>query len=116
MIILLTLRSLDARRIEIIRKMSEIKSMRKGTVNEQYKSIRHKNGETVAKGPYYVLTHKASGGKTVSEAVPSSNILYMRQEVDNYKEFRELTNNYIDVCEKMSTLYHAAEKEDAKKN
>ena len=51
-----------------------------------------------------MLTKKASGGKTVSLAIPAKDAPYIREEVDNYKMFRELANEYVDVCEKISLL------------
>ena len=102
---------LSARRSEIVYKINGIRSMRKGVMNSKYQSVKHKNGEIVQKGPYYVLTKKASGGKTVSLAIPAKDAPYIREEVDNYKMFRELADEYVDVCEKISLLQRDSQDE-----
>ena len=96
--------TLELRRNEIIVEVNEIKSMRKGVLNAKYQNVRHKNGNVVAKGPYYVLTKKGAGGKTVSESVPPCNAAHIKEEVDNYKRFRQLSDEYVAVCEKISVL------------
>ncbi|MCL1809460.1 MAG: hypothetical protein FWG42_06840 [Clostridiales bacterium] len=95
---------LALRRCEIVREIDEIKSMRKGALNSKYQKVRHKNGEVAVKGPYYVLTKKGAGGKTASTAVPAADAPHVQAEVDNYKRFRRLSDEYVDVCEKMSLL------------
>jgi chorismate mutase len=95
---------LAARRSEIVGEIGEIKSMRKGTLNAKYQNVQHKGGEVVVKGPYYALTKKAPGGKTVYQSIPAENAPQIQNEVDNYKRFRQLSDEYVDVCEKISVL------------
>ena len=105
---------LTARRMEIIGEMACIKSMRKGVLNTKYQKVKHKNGEVVKRGPYYELTKKGAGGKTIAQSVPAKDAEYIKTEVDNYKRFRVLSDEYIDVCEQMSHL--ANTEDEGKKN
>ena len=98
------LAQLTLRRCEIVDEINEIKSMRKGVLNSKYQNVLHKNGEVVLKGPYYVLTKKGTGGKTISKAISSDNAPYIQEEVDKYKRFRQLSDEYVDICEKISVL------------
>lgn len=93
---------LELRRHEIATEINEIRSMRKGVLNTKYQSVQHKNGEVVLKGPYYVLTKKGAGGKTISESISAVDAHHIREEVDNYKRFRKLSDEYVKVCEKIS--------------
>jgi hypothetical protein len=95
---------LYAKRRAIANKIDEIHSMRKGTLNSMHQKVAHKNGEVVMKGPYYVLTRKEPGGKTRTQSISAQNLPRIQQEVDNYKKFRQLTNEYIEVCESISLL------------
>ncbi|MDR1603653.1 MAG: YdiL family protein, partial [Gracilibacteraceae bacterium] len=63
---MLQLTQLTARRDEIVEEIGRIQSMRKGVLNATYQKVPHKNGEVAIKGPYYVLSRKGAGGKTVS--------------------------------------------------
>ena len=53
-------------------------------------------------GPYYVLSKKGTGNKTVSERIPATDAPRVQEKVDNYKRFKQLTDEYIEVCERLS--------------
>jgi hypothetical protein len=106
---------LVARRSEILGEISGIWSMRKGVLNAIYQKVAHKNGDVAVKGPYYVLTRKGAGGKTVSQSIPAAEVAYVRQEAEKYKKFRQLSDEFVAVCEEIS-LIAGDESDDAKKN
>jgi hypothetical protein len=112
-----SLSGLAARRSEIVNKIDGITSMRKGVLNAKHQEVKHKNGEVAIKGPYYVLTRKGPGGKTVSKSIPAKDAPRIQEEVDNYKLFRELADEYVDVCEQISILTGMGDSgNEAKKN
>ena len=102
-----------ARRQEIIGEVDTIKTMRKGTLNTRYNKVTNKKGEVKFNGPYYVLTKKGAGNKTISEPIPAADAPRVQEEVENYKRFKQLTDEYMDVCEKLSQF--AVGENDAKK-
>lgn len=108
------LTQLSAKRSKIASEINAIKSMRKGTLSSQFQKVSHKDGSVVEKGPYYVLTKKAPGGRTISKSISAQDVPRIQKEVDNYKRFRELSDEYVDVCEKISIL--ADGDDEAKKN
>jgi hypothetical protein len=93
---------LATRRQEIIGEIGSIKSMRKGTLNSRYNKVTNKKGETILNGPYYVLTKKGLSNKTISEPISAKDAPRIQEEVDNYKRFRRLADEYTDVCEQLS--------------
>jgi hypothetical protein len=92
------------RRKEIIGEMNEIKTMRKGVLITKHQKVKHKNGNVVVKGPYYELTKKGPGGKTIAQSIPVKDAGHIQSEVDNYKNFRQLSDEYVDICEKISII------------
>jgi hypothetical protein len=106
-------KQLSAKRKKLLAEIDGIHSMRKGVLNATYQNVPHKNGEVVKKGPYYILSKKSPGGKTVSQSIPLSDVPRIEQEVANYKRFRQLTDEYARVCESISLL---ADSDDTKKN
>ena len=108
------LSQLASRRSEIASEINGIESMRKGTLNSQYQQVKHKNGEVAIKGPYFVLTRKSAGGRTISTSIPSKDAPRIQAEVDNYKRFRELSEEYVNVCEQISIL--GGSEDEGKKN
>jgi hypothetical protein len=112
---MLQLDQLTARRDEIVREISEIQSLRKGVLNATYQKVPHKNGEVALKGPYYLLSKKGAGGKTLSRSIPAAEVAYVQREADKYKKFRRLSDEFVEVCEKISILKGQAE-DECKKN
>jgi hypothetical protein len=110
---------LEKEREYILKKISAIRSMRKGYVNNFYVSVKLKNGETAKRGPYYSLTNKGKNGKTISETIPSEKIELIRAEAEKYKLFKQLTGEYIGICEQISIAENdtaGIDTEKAKKN
>jgi hypothetical protein len=105
---------LAARRREIVEEIDAIKRMKKGTLNSLYNKVTNKKGEDVLNGPYYVLSKKGVGNKTVSERIPATDAPKVQEDVDNYKRFKQLTDEYIDVCERLSEFADA--EDEGKKN
>jgi hypothetical protein len=105
---------LNARRLKIIDEMARIETMRKGSLNEKYNKTVNKNGEESRTGPYYVLTSKGIGNKTVSVSVSAAAVARVRQDVDNYREFRRLSDEYVEICGDIALK--EGEDNDAKKN
>ncbi|MDR0882451.1 MAG: hypothetical protein LBP55_07900 [Candidatus Adiutrix sp.] len=99
----LSLSQLQIRREEICSEIRTIDTMCKGTFNEIYYNSTLKDGSVRKRGPFYNLTMKEKG-KTVSRAVPKAEVEKTRQEVANYQLFRRLSDEYIEVCEQISTI------------
>ena len=106
--------SLATRRVQICNEIFEIESMRRGNLNEFYYDQKLKNGTVAKRGPFYNITMKGVNGKTVSKSVSKKDVDKIRSEVDNYRRFRELTNEYVDICEEISL--HSENEDEAKKN
>jgi len=109
-----TMAQLTSRREAIIGAINTITSMRKGTLSTRFNKVKNKKGEEVLNGPYYILTKKGSDKKTISEPINSTNLPRVQEEVDNYKRFRELSDEYVDICEKLTIL--AENDDEGKKN
>jgi hypothetical protein len=77
--------------------------------------VKHKDGEVVKKGPYYILTSKTAGSKTASYRVPAKEAGHIRREVDNYRRFRSLSDEYAAVCDQLSRLIGTKQGGDPKK-
>jgi hypothetical protein len=95
---------LEEKRKGIVGEMAQIHSMRKGSLSAATRTVTHKDGTVVHNGPYHVLTYKGPDGKTNTESVRTDDLVAMQQEVDSYRHFRALTDNYIKVCEDISRL------------
>jgi hypothetical protein len=98
----------------IINKISNIDSMRKGSINKQIIKSPLKDGSIKENGPYYILTTKDSNGKTITESIAREELDFYAQEVEKYKEFKDLTNRFEYLSEELSRLKSDTQKTDGK--
>jgi len=103
-------------REDIIEKIKEIRTMRRGTINEQYLKVPRKEKEPSIRGPYYVLSRN-EGGKTVGFRLKTQEELDLAtKDVESYKEFNRLSKEFITVTESITDMIRSVEKADSKKN
>lgn len=100
-----TVQELEARRNAILEEMGSIRSMRRGTINEQYFKTRLKGRRGIVhQGPYYVLS-KREGEKTVSKRLGSVVELEQAQrDVAEYKRFLGLCQEFERLTARLGEL------------
>jgi len=92
-----TTRSLDEKRERVLEQMRAIRSMRRGSVTEQYLKVRHKGKrKPVVRGPYWVYTRK-EGGKTVGQRLSREEAEQVKKDVEAHKQF-------VALCKEFETL------------
>ena len=100
-----TVRQLEVQRNAILEEMRSIRSMRRGTINEQYFKTRLKGRKgMVHQGPYYVLSRREEE-KTVSRRLRSSVELdQARKDVAEYKRFLGLCREFERLTARLGEL------------
>lgn len=100
-----TIAAIDRKRRDILEEMLAMRSMKRGTINEQFFEVKLM-GKTkpVRRGPYYVLSRR-EGKKTVSQRLTSSQDLERaRQDIHVQKRFRELCREFEELTERLGEL------------
>jgi hypothetical protein len=91
---------LQQRREQILQEMGAIDRICRGHISEQFfKSTQ--GSKTVRRGPYYVL-QRWFGGKNLCERVSPDQLEPVRRGVEGYKRFRQLADEFVDVCEQIT--------------
>jgi hypothetical protein len=100
-----TVQQLEAQRNAILEEIRSIRSMRRGTVNEQYFKTRLKGRKGIVhQGPYYVLSRR-EGEKTVSSRLRSeAELQQARKDVTEYKRFLGLCQEFERVTARLGEL------------
>jgi len=102
-----TVQELERRRNEVMKQMLAIRSMRRGTVNEQYLKVRHKGQSEPGRcGPYYVLSRKQAG-RTISQRLPAAQVEQARNDVAAYRRFVALCQEFERLTEQLGQVERA---------
>jgi hypothetical protein len=100
-----TVQQLEAQRNAILEQIRSIRSMKRGTVNEQYFKTRLKGRRGIVhQGPYYVFSHR-EGQKTISNRLRSeAELQQARRDVAEYKRFMGLCQEFERVTARLGEL------------
>ncbi len=100
-----TVRQIEQRREALLREMAGIRSMRRGTISEQYLRVPHKGQARPARcGPYYVLA-RWEGGKTVSRRLSTpQQVAQARADVAARQRFVAVCQEYERLTEQLGQL------------
>jgi hypothetical protein len=100
-----TVKEIEEKREAILQKMHLIRSMKRGSINEQFLKVHRKTtDEQVRCGPYYVLSRRQNN-KTVSVRLSSPESLQQaRADVAAYQQFRALCKEYEILTEKLGEI------------
>lgn len=89
------------KRQSLLQQMQAIDRLRRGSLSKQFfkSSRRH----AARRGPYYVL-QGFFRGKKFSERVPPDQAAQVEQDVDNYRRFQALAEEYVTVSDQITRL------------
>ncbi|EKD55877.1 MAG: hypothetical protein ACD_59C00013G0008 [uncultured bacterium] len=99
----MSLESLLARRKRIISEIDKINTMKRGTLNEQYLKVAHKNSEPVLKGPYYVFSRSVNG-KTTGRRVKIKDVQILKEDIAAHKAFVKLMDEFVEITEQITDI------------
>lgn len=104
-----SIQELEARREAILTEMRSLRSLRRGTLNEQYLKVRHQGkAEPVLRGPYYVFSRRGEG-KTVGYRLTTPQaVAEARADIAAHKRFLALCQEFVAVTEELGELVRQA--------
>lgn len=99
------LERLEAKRLAVLDEMGKIRTLRKGSLGEQWFPVVRDGKKTEKlRGPYYVWTYKADK-KTISERIRGPRgVERARQDEAYYKRFKELCREYEALTQQLGEL------------
>ena len=100
------LQSLESRRASLLTGLASIGDMRPGSLVESYTRCGKPNCRcaqpgAIGHGPHWSLTRK-EGGRTISLRVPTAVLPQVQTQITEYKRFRSLEKELIEVSEKIA--------------
>jgi hypothetical protein len=98
----------ESERLDILRQMGSITRLRRGSVNEQSFTQRRRDGSVVTQGPYYLYS-RTEQRRSYSQRSRGRGGQY-RTETENCRRFKDLAQQYILVCERLTAQGAAGKK------
>lgn len=110
-----TMLEIENQRDAVLQQMRSIRSMKRGTINQQYLKIPQKGAKPALRGPYYVFSRR-EGNKTVSERlITPTQLEQAKTDIAAHKKFVELCKEFEALTEHMGILQRRAEGTEEKK-
>jgi Family of unknown function (DUF6788) len=108
---------LERRREGLRTKLTATAEMRPGSLVGRYRRCGKANCHCAAQGaaghgPSWSLT-RVVGGKTVTRIIPESALARTRQQIAEYRAFRDLSREFVEVNEKLCDARLGAERAQA---
>lgn len=96
--------NLEQQRQSLLRHLADLRELRRGSLTEQFLTVKHADGSMVKRGPYPLLTRKEAN-KTVSVRLtdPALVPLYRRQ-IQAMREFESVVDQLVRVGEQLGDL------------
>ena len=103
--------SLIQRRNLLLEEMQAIDRLRRGSLSKQF--FKAPPCQKERRGPYFVLQGFVHG-KKFSERIPAEDAPQVQQQVDNYRRFQTLAQEYVTLSDQITRL--DSQNSDSKKN
>jgi hypothetical protein len=96
--------NLEQQRQGLLRQLADLRELRRGSLTEQFLTVKHADGSQVKRGPYPLLTRKKAN-KTVSVRLtdPSLVPLY-RQQIQAMRQFESVVDQLVRLGEQLGDL------------
>ncbi len=95
---------LEQQRQNLLQQLQGLRELRRGSLTEQFLSVKHADGTVVKHGPYPLLTRKQRH-KTISQRLkdPAMVPLYRRQ-IEAMRQFESVVEQLVRLGEQFSDL------------
>ena len=95
---------LEQQRQTLLQRLSGLRELRRGSLTEQFLTVKLADGSVVKRGPYPLLTRKQEQ-KTVSLRLKDPELLPVyRRQIQTMREFETVVDQIVRVGEQLSDL------------
>jgi hypothetical protein len=109
------IQEIESQREAVLQQMRSLRSMKRGTINEQYLKVPQKGSKPALRGPYYVLS-RHEGNKTVSERLTTPvQLEQAKMDIAAHRKFTELCKEFEVLTERLGILLRQSEGAEEKK-
>jgi hypothetical protein len=96
--------NLEQQRQGLLRQLADLRELRRGSLTEQFLTVRHADGSSVKRGPYPLLTRKQAS-KTVSVRLTDAALVPLyRQQIQAMRQFEGVVDQLVRLGEQLGDL------------
>ncbi len=96
--------NLEQQRRGLLRQLADLRELRRGSLTEQFLTVRHADGSSVKRGPYPLLTRKQAS-KTVSVRLTDAALVPLyRQQIQAMRQFEGVVDQLVRLGEQLGDL------------
>ena len=96
--------NLEHQRQALLERLSGLRELRRGSLTEQFLTVKHADGSLVKRGPYPLLTRK-EGKNTVSLRLSDPELVPLyRQQLHAMRQFEAVVDQLVRIGEQLSDL------------
>ena len=96
--------NLEQQRQSLLRQLADLRELRRGSLTEQFLTLKHADGSQVKRGPYPLLTRKEAN-KTVSVRLTDpSLVLVYRRQLQAMRQFEGVVGQLVRLGEQLGDL------------
>ena len=96
--------NLEQQRQSLLRQLTDLRELRRGSLTEQFLTVKHADGSQVKRGPYPLLTRKEAS-KTVSVRLTDPSLVPIyRQQIQAMRQFESVIDQLVRLGEQLGDL------------
>jgi hypothetical protein len=96
--------NLEQQRQGLLRQLADLRELRRGSLTEQFLTVKHADGSSVKRGPYPLLTRKQAS-KTVSVRLTDAALVPLyRQQIQAMRQFEGVVDQLVRLGEQLGDL------------
>ena len=96
--------NLEQQRQGLLRQLGDLRELRRGSLTQQFLTVKHADGSAVKRGPYPLLTRKQAQ-KTVSVRLTDPDLVPLyRRQIQTMREFERVVDQLVCVGEELGEL------------
>jgi hypothetical protein len=96
--------NLELQRQALLRQLADLREVRRGSLTEQFLTVKHADGSKVKRGPYPLFTRKEAN-KTVSVRLSDPLLLPLyRQQIQAMRQFESVIDQLVRLGEQLGDL------------
>src|SRR5712664_1306558 len=89
--------NLEQQQQGLLRQLADLRELRRGSLTEQFLTVKHTDGSKVRRGPYPLLTRKEAQ-KTISMRLTDPIVVPLcRQQIDAMRQFESVVDQLVRV-------------------